>query len=334
MKNTFNSKILTFVALMTFLSCSSPSEDGKKAAKAENQCATECLESIQQLESDFVSEFDADDYTYRADALKEYNKRFKELGEEYDENIAEATIQTSQLKGRYSDNYQDLEEFDAMYYATKDYDLQASATSALMANTIPPAVIASINKIIPPKPDVNQIMADFSGHSIKEGLERKDCYFSEQWSRTFGDEVSVSNLNIEDVSCEDNHEYVFTAAFVMKEGHLSYNAKACIHYTLPSGEDWKLDYIKSLGVRIIQTHKYDDYIRCEIDEDGWGGTNALFISNTSEIQLLVIGHIQAGYNKEQSTFCKPIPAGSKVQVGGLFAGGSVEDYDIILVERL
>ncbi len=67
---------------------------------------------------------------------------------------------------------------------------------------------------------------------------------------------------------------------------LYFNARVRICYVLPDGEDWEMDFVKSLGVRLVQTHKYDDCIRCEINDDGWGGINALFITNTSEVRLL------------------------------------------------
>jgi hypothetical protein len=121
--------------------------------------------------------------------------------------------------------------------------------------------------------------------------------------------------------------------------YISFNAKAQVIYRLPSGKDWEMEIAKSKGIRIIQTHKYDDCIQCEIADDGWGGIDALYISNTSEVQLLVVGHIMTESRddskdgEEPKIFNTIIPAGEKVHVGGLLGGGNVIDFDIILVER-
>lgn len=324
-------KRLLYVALALLVSCSSPEMDGRKAAKEENRCSEKCIEAIQKLESEFVTDFDPRSYTRRSEAITVYKKEFERIGDDYRKGLDAVAIQKSKLKGKYANDYKKMERFEEAYKEEVNNEISESATLAISSETIPASVIASINSIIPPKPDARQIMIDLSGHTLSEGFERKDCYFSEQWKRTIGDKVTVKDFNLEEVLDDNNRDYSFVASMVLQEQYLSYNARAQIYYVLPDGEDWKIDFVKSLGMRIIQTHKYEDCIRCAIEDDGWGGIDALFITNTSEAQLLVIGHIIA--NKEKRNFSQLIAPGEKKQVGGLFGGGNVTDYTIVAVER-
>ena len=332
MKGRFTIKLLLCVSTMIALaSCSSPADDGAKAAKLENQYADECIEEVHSLESKFVADFNPGAYSHRQEALDEYTRQFKNIYDNYDRNLDLAAIQTSKLKGRYSSDYKDIREFEDAYAAAKNYELLATA-EMLRSMPIPSGVIASINMILPPTPNPERIMRDFAGHTLSEGFERYECYFSENWFLTVGQEVSISDLKIDNVVRKDNSEYVVTTSFILSMEYITFNAKAQIYYSLPSGSDWKMEFVKSLGIRIIPTDKYKDCIRCVIEDDGWGGIDALFISNTSEVQLLVVGKIKTQNFDEPMIFNKIIPAGQKVQVGGLF-GGSVTDYEIILVER-
>lgn len=314
------------------ISCSSPESDGRKAARNENRCAENCIESAQKLESDFVNHFNPKDYSFRSQAVEEYKKQFKKIGEDYYRDIDAAKIQKSKLKGKYSSDYKKMDRFEAAYIEEKDNDLSASALLSLKEDAIPSAVIASINGIIPPKPDSEIIKANLVGHSLSEGFEKDNSYFSEKWRLDIDENVVIKELAVEEMQNDDSREYSFIASMVLQKDYLSFNTRAQIYYVLPDGEDWKIDFVKSLGIRIMQTHKYDDCIRCEIDEDGWGGTKALFITNTSEVQLLVIGQVVAGSQKRN--FNQIISPGEKKQVGGLFFGGSVSGFEIVAVERM
>ena len=334
MKVTFTMKHLLYVSLIALASCSSPSGDGVKCAEVENQYAKECIEAIHALESDFVTGFDPADYTFRQQALDEYAKRFKNICDKYYRNLDQAAIEASKLKGKYTREYKDIQEFEMSYLAARDSELQTTATKMILSEEVPAAVKASINRITPPTPDVERIMLDFEGHTLSEGFERSECYFSEGWTLTVGDEVSISDLQIDKILRENKDEYNIEASFALHMEYISFDAKAQIFYRLPNGKDWEMEFAKSLGIRIIQTHKYDDCIQCEIADDGWGGIDALYISNTSEVQLLVVGHIITEDNEEEpKVFNTIIPAGEKVHVGGLFGGGDVIDFDIVLVER-
>lgn len=325
-------RILYPLLFVLLLSCSTPESDGRKIARNENRCAENCIESVQKLESDFVNHFNPKDYTFRSQAIEVYKKQFKMIGEDYYRDIDAAKIQKSKLKGRYANDYKKMEKFEDAYDREKDVDLTTSALLLLSEDVIPPAVIACINGIIPLKPDNELIKTNLVGHSLSEGFEKENCYFSEKWRLDIDENVSIKELVVEDVQNDDGREYSFIASMVLQKDYLSFNTRAQVYYVLPDGEDWKIDFVKSLGIRIIQTHKYDDCIRCEIDEDGWGGTKALFITNISEVQLLVIGQIVA--NGQNQNFNQIISSGNKLQVGGLFRGGSVSSYKIVTIERM
>ena len=325
-------KILYLLFPVLLISCSSPESDGKKAAKNENRCAEKCIESAQKLESDFVNHFNPKDYSLRSQAVDAYKKQFKRIGEDYHKDVDAAKIQKSKLKGKYANDYKKMERFEIAYDEERDVELTTSAILLLSEEKIPSAVIASINGIIPPKPDNEVIKTNLVGHSLSEGFEKENCYFSEKWRLNIDDNVSIKELELEEVLSDDSREYSFVASMILQKDYLSFNTRAQIYYVLPDGEDWKIDFVKSLGIKLIQTHKYDNCIRCEIDDDGWGGTYALFITNTSEVQLLVIGQIVAGSQK--LNFNQIISPGEKKKVGGLFFGGSVSDYKIVAVERM
>lgn len=86
-----------------------------------------------------------------------------------------------------------------------------------------------------------------------------------------------------------------------------------------------------MGVTIEKTHKYDDLVSFEIKDDGWGGVNALFITNKSEIELGVGVEIVA--NGERKRYAVRVSPDKKSQVGGLFGGGNVTSYEVEFVER-
>lgn len=325
-------KIIYSLFSVLLISCSSPESNGKKAARNENHCAENCIESVQKLESDFVNHFNPKDYTFRSQAVEAYKKQFKQIGADYYRDIDAAKIQKSKLKGKYSSDYKKMDRFETAYIDEKDNDLSASALLSLTENAIPPAVIASINSIIPPKPDPEIIKTNLVGHSLSEGFEKDNCYFSETWRLDINENVSIKELVVEKVQNDDIREYSCIVSMILQKDYLSFNTRAQVYYVLPNGEDWKIDFVKSLGIRISQTHKYDDCIRCEINEDGWGGTKALFITNTSEVQLLIIGQIVA--NGQKRNFNQIISPGNKSRVGGLFCGGSVSSYKIVAVERM
>ncbi|MBR1630292.1 MAG: hypothetical protein IJ680_00380, partial [Paludibacteraceae bacterium] len=127
---------------------------------------------------------------------------------------------------------------------------------------------------------------------------------------------------------------LYTADLKMRltGGELGFDARVEVTYTLADEDlDWKLDFLASKGVDIVKTGRYNDCISANIEEDGWGGTQCLAIRNTTDTPLLV-GGVRRSYDT-WTKFVVTVPALGTATTGGLFAGGSVEDYEIHFVER-
>lgn len=111
----------------------------------------------------------------------------------------------------------------------------------------------------------------------------------------------------------------------------TYNAKAKVNYRLTRDNKWKIEFVVSQGMKIVQTHKYDDCLSFKIVDDGWGGVNALQIKNNSGIELGCSGYIKAsGEWRKFAVIIDPYQTGT---VGGTLGGGNVSNYKIEFIER-
>lgn len=97
--------ILYSLLVILFISCASPESDGREAARDENRNAENCIESIQKLESDFVTNFNPADYSCRSQAIEAYKNLLNKIADNYFHGIDAAEIQKSKLKGKYADDY-------------------------------------------------------------------------------------------------------------------------------------------------------------------------------------------------------------------------------------
>lgn len=178
-------------------------------------------------------------------------------------------------------------------------------------------------------PGARQIQKDLAGHSLSEGVE--NGYREDDW-RWKIEEGQISNFKIARVLQKTKTLYVVAAQMRLSNGYYAYDANVKIKYIYTNKNRWKLDYVISEGMYIVVTHEYDNFIRTEIIDDGWGGTNCLQLMNMSELPLGVGGSILTydGWRK----FSTLLPAGNKMTVGGLFGGGSVKDYRIDFVVRV
>lgn len=186
-------------------------------------------------------------------------------------------------------------------------------------------VQSSVNQ----KPDASRIQKDLQGHELTEGFERSKCYFSEEtrWKLTTS---AISYFKIDKVLENNSKHYTVVVSMRYKKKYTSFYIRARVAYLYQSG--WKIEYVKSLGVSIIPSKRYNDCISCLVNDDGWGGTYALFITNSIDIDLVVGGTLffTDGKSRNFSTVVSPHDT---EQVGGLFAGGSVKSYKISFVER-
>ncbi len=178
-------------------------------------------------------------------------------------------------------------------------------------------------------PGVKQIQKDLVGHSLAEGVE--NGYRPADW-RWKIEEGQISKFRITQVLKKSKNQYAFIAQMCLSNSYYAYDAKVKIKYVYTTKDRWKMDYVISEGMNIVVTHEYDKFIRSEIVDDGWGGTYCVQFTNISELSLSVGGDILTRNGWQR--FAKLVPAGESATVGGVFGGGSVEDYHINFVVRV
>lgn len=178
-------------------------------------------------------------------------------------------------------------------------------------------------------PTARQIQMDLIGHSLSEAVE--NGYRPEDWKWTIA-EGEISDFRIIEVITKTKSQYVLTAQMKLSNGYYAYNAKVKIKYINTAKNQWKMDYAVSQGMYIIVTHEYDEFIKAQIVEDGWGGTYCVRFTNTSEVTLCIGGDVLT-YNGWQR-FTVVTPPHKNATAGGLFSGGSVLDYRINFIVRI
>lgn len=180
----------------------------------------------------------------------------------------------------------------------------------------------------PPSPAL--ITADLTGHTLRENTS--NGYHKSDWvyEIEYGD---VSDLKVVEVLTLTETKYLVIAEMNLAGGkNFYYHTKARINYTRTAKDPTPvLDYVISLGMEVVSDGEYDGYITGALVDDGWGGVNCLQLTNNGEVALVVAGKLlnNDGWQK----FSQVIPPHERVQVGGTFAGGSVQDFTITFVVR-
>lgn len=324
------SLLFAILTVFLFVSCSSPEDEGKRLAQRMNECAESFIKEKQKAETNFVSNFNASDYSTRAEALEAYDQALIKVLDNYNAKHDEIAIQRSEIAGEYTDDYKKMSAFQTSYDNNIDSELNDRLLDAIAETDYPAAVLAKVKTVIPVKPDAVQIQKDLVGHQLSEGLEKEKCWFHEDYRWKIGD-YEIHDFKIEEVLRDDAKNYIFIATMRLENELNAFNARAKVSYVLPDAEDWTLEFVNSLGVTIVKTHKYDDLISCTIEDDGWGGVDALFITNKAEIELGVGVEIVA--NGTRKRYAVRVSPDKKSQVGGLFGGGNVTSYEIEFIER-
>lgn len=325
-------RVLLYVLLMTIccISCSSPENEGKKLAQRMNECAENFIKEKQRAETDFVSHFNASDYSRRTEVYDAYDRAMIKVLDDYSVRRDAAAVERSEIAGVYANDYKKLASFENAYNNSIDSNLNDRLMEAIAETEYPAAILAMVRTVIPAKPDETQIQKDLVGHQLTEGFEKEQCWFHEdyRWKIREGE---IRDFMIEEVLRADTKEYIFIATMRLQSELNAFNARVKVSYVLPDTEDWKIEFVKSLGVTILKTHKYDDLISCAIEDDGWGGVEALFITNKAEIELGVGVEVVADGSRKR--YAVRVSPDKKSQVGGLFGGGNVTSYEIEFVER-
>lgn len=319
-------KILCRILLVTMFvvaACSSPEKQGEKMAQRLNECAEEYFSGLQQAETDFVSHFDASDYASRTEALEAYRSTIDKVKADYDASCDEIEVQRSKVAGSLSKDYAKLTAFQKSFEANVDYDLAMKVMYATADTIYPDAVLAKVKAVVPVRPNVAQIQKDLVGHQLNEGFDEDKCWFPRSW-RWKIQEGEIKNFQIEEVLCDNAEEYTFVVSMRLEGEYNSFDARAKVSYRLPEAEDWKLDYVNSLGMTIVKTHRYDNMVTLKIS-DGWL-IQSLLIYNNSELDLWVgVEVVESGSRERHSVRVGP---GSQQSIGY-----SVSSYSLAFVEK-
>lgn len=289
------------VVLLIVSSCSSPENEGKELAQWMNDCAETFIKDKQKAETDFVNHFDASDYSSRTEALEAYDQAMIEVLDEYNSCHDEVVVKRSKIFGEYANDYKKLSAFETAYGSNIDSELNDRLMDAIAETDYPAAVLAKVKTVIPPKPNYQQISQDLVGHRLTEGVE--NGYYSPDWKWIIED-GEISDFEIISVLADTPNEYVIIATMKLTSMiGKAFNTKVKIRYILPTYDDWKIEYITSLGMSVVKTGIYNDLINVKRDNcnDGffvYTRRYCYFIENKGDIPL------EIGYKKYDGTWSK------------------------------
>ena len=170
-------------------------------------------------------------------------------------------------------------------------------------------------------PSVVTICRDLIGHNLSEGV--KDGYYPREWKWTI-EEGEISNFRILSVRENTEDRYTIDVQMKLSTSTRAFIAKATVYY-VHTQRGWDLEMVKSRGMNIVRTYRYDDCIQPEYG-DGYLNKEDLYLVNDCEVTLEVGGKIfKYGSWRKFSTTVSPH---STQQVDYY-----VEEYVIDYVER-
>lgn len=180
------------------------------------------------------------------------------------------------------------------------------------------------------KPDEMKMTSDLTGRTISEGVA--EGYHPQDWTYTI-EYGQVSGLYVENVVADEPDLYVVEVNMhITSPGtNYYYDTNLKLTYVNTPSDGWVLDSVTSLGMNVVSNGVYDDSISARIGEDGWGGTYCVYIKNNSDTPLVVGGRVHAseGWKK----FSTIVQGYEETGVGGVFYGGSVDDYVVDFVVK-
>ena len=295
-----NLLLLTVVALTCLIACSSPESNGKKMAEKFNRCFSSCLETLQENETHFISNFSNAGYRNRADAKNAYRALLDETYAGLQRDLAALSNEETQYKLKYTGNRKSVDSYETAYSSHIDYGQRELVEQRFKATEIPEGVRAAIRTLIPPKPGPDQIQSDLVGHSLEEGVV--DGYHDSHWRWKIL-EGEISNFSIDQVISDSAQEYMVIASLrLTSEVGKAYDAKVKIRYTLPKDDDWTIEYALSQGMYIVKSNKYTENIKITTDNL----FHVPILNNQSDIALEVGGRkLSASQWSKFSVVIKP-----------------------------
>lgn len=330
-RHRIGTTILLLSLFILFCSFTSAEKDGKYTAEMVNKCYSVCIDDVRSCENYFIKNFNKNNYKTRKAAKQAYFQYRNKVFTQFSKNLSSVKEYYHKMEVKYEKNEKNWNLFRQSYNSTIDKHLQQRVNELKQSTSLPPSVQQKILTIIPSKPSVSQMKVDLNGQSLSEGVDAEDSWFNENWRLTIKSK-QIQDFKVVRVLSNTSTDYRVLVSMKIVTDINSFNVNAIMHYVLPSGGDWKLEYVLSQGVRLIETHRYDKCISCSIVDDGWGGVDALYIQNKVNMELAVGGKIYA--NGKWQKFAVRVGPNASVQVGGTFGGGSVTSYKIEIVERL
>lgn len=297
--------LLFMVGSMLLIGCSSsPYEKGGKIAEKYNACMADYDKALEKVGEEFSGNI-VGNYNSRSEAITDYLQMLLKCHQEYFEKWTEIESEEQQVR-RKMRSASDMSEFEAGLKTDREYYVFASEPNRETL-TVPPVVLQAIRKINPPKPDEAQIALDLVGHTLAEGKE--NGYYPKSWTWKIA-EGSVSDLQI--VSTQENSatRYEIIVSMRLSSETRAYDAKVSISYILDDISDWKIEFVRSLGLDIVKTHKYDDCVKCYFTDGIAGGLTA---ENNCDIALEVAGK-ELNYSGEWETFSRVVPPHEQVHI--------------------
>lgn len=276
--------LLTVVAALA--SCSSPESDGAGIAKKFNKCNETYLEKAHKAEADFVSSTDFKKFQYRADAKNAYWTAVKRVNDDYEKEISDISEEMIRGGKEFAGDYKKLSAYEGSIESGIDRDLDRMVKKEMSNKNIPEPVMAAVRTIVPPKPDNAMIIKNLVGHSLSEGTD--NGYYSSYWKWMIED-GEISDFQITEVLSDTNDEYMFIAKMRLTSAvGKKMDAEVKIRYILPRDDDWTIEFVLSLGLKIVKTQLYNNCIR--IEQCGWDKNNKCVI-NQCDVSL------EVGYRK-------------------------------------
>lgn len=179
-----------------------------------------------------------------------------------------------------------------------------------------------------PSPSLSKIRSDLAGRVITEG--KSDGYHRDDWTHTI-EHGTISNIQVYDTIVDQPDLLILELQMdIRPNSSFYYHTTLKVNYINDAEDGWILDNVNSLGMDVVSNHAYDDCIIPSIQPDGWGGTYQLSLRNNSESTLIVGGRV---HTDQWHKFSQQIPGHESATVGGVFGGGSVNDYKIDFVVK-
>lgn len=313
-------KVIIYLAscICLLTACSSPENKGHRLAQKYNRCGVSYKEELKNNETQFVKNFDPSLYDSRTEATEKYFVMRDKCNDKY-------SVKTDEIRQKF---YKELKKMKNKKKAAAFYSAFVSEVEDIdidNTNHVPPQVLCVIAQIVPPVPNEEQIALDIINRYFGEATV--DGYFHDITFHICSGEVK--DLRIE--NCQKTQNRVKLKVHFTLVKNSSFKVTSELVYVLTdTDETWRIKSFGNCKVEIIRTGLYDNSIRTQIADDGWGGINCLRISNLSDVNLVVGGEIYAdGEWRKFTTEVEPL---GKKQVGGLFGGGNVTNYQIHFVE--